>query len=342
MSVKKRSAAPARTDAHLLAAATPRLRVGFVLLPNFTLTAFAGFVDALRLAADEGDRSRPLQCAWTVLGEPGARIESSCAVTVIASQSFGDPRDFDYIAIVGGLLHGGQKVPRGALQYLRRAAAAGVNLIGLCTGSFVLARAGLLEGYLACVSWFHREEFLREFARSKVVSNQMYVVDRDRLTCAGGTSVVHLAAHLIERAVDRGSAVKALRIMIEEQPLPARTLQPEPAVAESGADTLVKKAMLLLEQNLTAPLGMTTVARTLGIGRRQLERRFRQDIGLSPSDYRLKLRLQRSRWLLKHTDLRLVDIAFECGFQSSAHFSRVIRQAFNCSPKQLRAQNVAL
>lgn len=338
MSIQKRHAVFAQTKAHLVEAAAPLIRVGFVLLPRFTLTAFAGFVDALRLAADEGDRSRPLRCAWSVLGQAQARIESSCGVSVVAENEFTDPCDFDYIVVVGGLLHGGQKIPRGVLPYLRRAAAAGVRMVGLCTGSFALAKAGLLDGHLACVSWFHREEFLREFPRCKVVSNQMYVVDRNRLTCAGGTSVVHLAAHIIERAVNRASAVKALRIMIEKQPLPSRTLQPEFALSDSGSDSLVKKAMLLLEQNLASPLQVTGVARTLGIGRRQLERRFRRDIGLSPSDYRLRLRMERSRWLLEHTDLRVVDIAFECGFQSSAHFSRVIRKAFSCAPLQLRAR----
>jgi len=271
------------------------------------------------------------------LGQKDTFIEASCGVKVVTSDDFADPTGFDYIAVVGGLLHGGQKIPRGVLPYLRRAAATGVKLVGLCTGSFALARAGLLDGHLACVSWFHREDFLREFPKCKVVSNQMYVVDRNRLTCAGGTSVVHLAAYIIERAINRASAVNALRIMIERQPLPPRTLQPEHVLSESGSDSLVRKAMLLLEQNLAVPVRIASLANTLQIGRRQLERRFHRDIGLSPSDYRQRLRMERSRWLLEHTDLQVAEIAFECGFQSSAHFSRVIRRVFGCTPLQLRA-----
>lgn len=321
--------------------AAPLLRVGFILLPRFTLTAFAGFIDALRLAADEGDRSRPLHCSWTVLGEKGMLVPSSCGVSVMTSEDLLDPHAFDYLVVVGGLLHGGQKVPRGVLGYLRRAAAANVKLVGLCTGSFVLARGGLLEGHLACISWFHREEFQREFPGCKIVSNQLYVVDRNRLTCAGGTSVVHLAAHIIERTVNRASAVKALRIMIEEQPQPPRTLQPEHVLSESGNDSLVKKAMLLLEQSLSAPLHITKIARSLQIGRRQLERRFHRDIGLTPSGYRQTLRMERARWLLEHTDLQVAEVAFECGFQSSAHFGRVVRRTFSCTPLQLRARGRA-
>lgn len=313
------------------------LSIGFLLLPQFTLTAFAGFVDALRLAADEGDRSRQRRCRWEILGQSGQQVTSSCGAVIAPTAPRDDPGAYDHLVVVGGLLHGGQKVPAGTEAFLREAAGRGVKLVGLCTGSFVLARAGLLDGHVACVSWFHREEFEAEFPDCRVVSNQMFVVDRDRLTCAGGTSVVHLAAYLIERHIGRASAVKALRIMIEEQPLPSRTLQPEAVMSVRSKDELVHKAMLLLEQQLHAPTSIEALCEPLGVGRRQLERRFQRDIGLSPAAYRQTLRLDRARWLLSHTDLEITAIALECGFQDGAHFARVVRQAHGMSPRQLRA-----
>ena len=336
----------ARRMSHARGATRPqkieaKLRVGFVLTPRFTLTAFAGFVDALRLAADEGDRSRPQLCRWDVLGNEGSPIFSSCGVGVLPTAPFTSTEAYDYLVVVGGLLHGGQQVPARLYAALREAAAKGVKLVGLCTGSFVLARAGLLDGHVACVSWFHRGEFTDEFPRCRVLSNQMFVVDRDRLTCAGGTSVVHLAAHLIEKAIGRSSAVKALRIMIEEQPLPSRTLQPEAVISERSTDTVVHKAMLALEQQLQAPVPIERICESLGIGRRQLERRFKSDIGLGPSEYRQKLRLERARWLLEHTDLNVTEIALECGFHDSAHFSRIVRKALGVSPRQWRVARTA-
>src|SRR5690242_5488242 len=92
---------------------SPKLRVGFVAAHQFTLTAFAGFVDALRLAADEGDRSRPLDCEWTLLGDTSSPIRSSCGATVQPWSEMERPERFDYIVVVGGLLHGGQKVSAG-------------------------------------------------------------------------------------------------------------------------------------------------------------------------------------------------------------------------------------
>jgi len=319
--------------------ASPRLRVAFVLAPRFTLTAFAGFVDALRLAADEGDRSRPRLIRWEVLGsEP---VRASCGAAVQPTAPLANAADWDCVVVVGGLLHGGQRMTPAADGFLREAASAGCRLVGLCTGSFVLARAGLMDGHLACVSWFHREDFEAEFPGHHVVSNRMFVVDRERLTCAGGTSVVHLAAHLIEQALDRASATKALRIMIEDQPLPATALQPEEVLTERATDPLVRKAMLQLEQRLHEPLPVEDLCARLGLGRRQLERRFQRDVGLSPAAYRLRLRLERARWLLVNSDLEVATVSLECGFQDAAHFARAVRQAFGRSPRQLRAEGRA-
>lgn len=317
-------------------AVAPKLRVGFLLAPRFTLTAFAGFVDALRLAADEGDRSRSLLARWEIIDTNNGPVTSSCGATVAPTAPLDAPQQYDYIVVVGGLLHGGQRVPPRLTAFLREAAKAGVKLVGLCTGSFILARAGLLDGYVACVSWFHREEFSAEFPECSLITNQMFVVDRDRLTCAGGTSVVHLAAHIIERSISRASAVKALRIMIEEQPLPSRTLQPEQVMSVSSRDSVVRKAMLLIEQQLHSPLPIDTLCQPLGISRRQLERRFQQDVGLCPAEYRSKLRIERARWLLQNTDLDVTEVSFECGFQDGASFSRFVRKALQQSPRQLR------
>src|SRR4051812_21204559 len=103
---------PGRTrQASPPAVGVPKLRVGFVLAHRFTLTAFAGFADALRLAADEGDRSRPVQCQWSVLGSSSSPVVSSCGATVQPWDEMESPERFDYIVVVGGLLHGGQTVP---------------------------------------------------------------------------------------------------------------------------------------------------------------------------------------------------------------------------------------
>lgn len=313
-----------------------KLRIGFILAPRFTLTAFAGFVDALRLAADEDDRSRRIDCDWAILGNPSEPIVSSCGVTVHPWKPLGDPSEFDYIVVVGGLLHGGQKVPAGTNPFLRRAARARIPLVGLCTGSFILARAGLMDGYSACVSWFHRDDFIEEFPGLHVETNHMFTIDRDRMTCAGGTSVVHLAAHLIERHLGRAKAIKSLRIMIEDSPVPSNAWQPEAIVNHRVRDNMVREAMLIIEQHLTEAHLLSGLSRSLGVSARQIERRFVDAVGMTPREYRLRLRLSRAKWMLENTDRSVTEIGLDCGFTDCSHFSRTFRNRFQIQPSSAR------
>ncbi len=320
---------------------TPKLKVAFVLTPRFTLTAFAGFVDVLRLAADEGDRSRQLECHWTVLGDEGASMASSSGAEVLAWEPMEAPERFDYIVVVGGLLHQGQQVPAAVYAFLKSAAKAGVPLVGLCTGSFVLARAGLLNGHVTCVSWFHREDFTQEFPHLRLVTNQMYMVDRDRMTCAGGTSVVHLAAHLIEKHCGRAFANKSLRILLEDQRLPSNTPQPEAEIARKAQDWFVRRAMLLIEQRLSQPDPINKVVSSLGIGIRQLERRFFADVGITMREFRSQLRLARARWMIENTDLSVTEIGLECGFGGCSHFSRAFAAHYRVRPSAVRRNSIS-
>jgi len=314
------------------------MKVAFVLADRFTLSAFAGFVDVLRLAADEGDRSRPISCSWVVLGRPGEPIRSSCGLEVLPQGPLESPESFDYVVVVGGLLHGGQRLVPGTLPFLQQAARASVPLVGVCTGSFVLARAGLLKGHVVSVSWFHRDEFIAAFPELPVAVDRQYVVDRNRITCAGGISVVHLAAELVERHLGRAAATKSLRILIQGRQVASRALQPEPVVTRPAQDHLVRQAMLQLEDALKGAVSVAAVARALGVSPRQLERRFKADIGLTPSDFKVRLRLARAAWLMEHTDMPVTQVALDCGYSDASHFSRVFLAHFDRRPTTMRRE----
>jgi transcriptional regulator GlxA family with amidase domain len=117
----------------------PDLRVGFMLAPRFTLIAFASFIECLRHAADEADRSRQIHCRWRVVSSTLDPVEASCGVPVTPNTTFPDPASFDYIAVVGGLLPSCLDLPATSYEYLEAAHGKGVPLAGLCTGSFILA-----------------------------------------------------------------------------------------------------------------------------------------------------------------------------------------------------------
>lgn len=312
------------------------LRVGFVLCADFTLVAFSAFVDTLRLAADEGDRSRPIHCRWDVLSHDLDTIRSSAGIEVKPTRVFGDPADFDYIVTVGGLLHG-QRSTRQQADFLRKAAALGVPLVGLCTGSFVLARLGLMEGVRCCVSWYHHEAFTAEFPDVPSTSEALYVVENDRLTCAGGTSVVHLASHIIESFGGKSRAEKALRILIENDIQPDTALQPAPLYSDRAKDARIRRAMLLIERNIENPISCEFIARQSHLSVRQLERLFKTELGISPTAYAERLRMARAHDLLANSREPLHQIAIRCGYKNHSHFSMRFKMAYGISPSALRA-----
>lgn len=315
----------------------PRLTIGFLLAPRFTLCAFANFVDVLRLAADEGDRSRPILCRWSILSPTMEPVRSSCGVAVQPDARPGDPRRFDYLVVVGGLIDEVERLDPAAVAVLREAAAEGVPLVGVCTGAFVLHAAGLMNGYRCCVSWFHREDFLVRFEGLEPVADRIFVVDRDRLTCSGGVSAAHLAAYLVDRHVGRAAARKSLSIMIIDDALPAD--RPQPALPEDlhTADPLVRRALGLMRETMTAPVPVEKLAARLGVPRRRLERHFRQTLSLTPGQAARKLRLGQARLMLATTGRSISDIAAETGFCDASHLARVFRAEEGTTPDAWRA-----
>ncbi len=314
----------------------PRLSVAFILARKFTLCAFANFVDVLRLAADEGDRSRPIFCDWTVLSDTMNPVASSCGVTVQPNERLGDPRKFDYIIVVGGLIDEIPNLSPEYLRYLQRAAAVGVPLGGICTGAFILHRAGLMKGYRCCVSWFHHADFLEQFDGLKPVSDQIFIVDRDRLTCSGGASSAHMAAYLVEKHISHAQARKSLHIMIIDDALHEDKAQPGIPIDLTTNDALVKKALILMQQHMSAPLSTARVASRLGVSRRQLERHFQNAIGIAPTAAYKIMRMDQAEFLLRRSEDSITRIAAETGFCDTSHFIRSFREKHGVTPAAYR------
>jgi transcriptional regulator GlxA family with amidase domain len=318
-------------------AAQPAVSVGFVLANNFTLSALSLFIDALRLAADEGDHSRPIRCRWTVMASKAEPVRASCGLLVSPTSGFLDPKQFNYIVVVGGLLHAGRQIDGETERYLREAGRLGVPLIGVCTGSFILARAGLMEGRRCCVSWYHYRDFLEEFPDHHPVADRLFVVDRDRITCSGGSGVADLAAFLIERRLGRAIAQKSLHVLLLHRARLGSDAQPHPPIETSSADERVGRALLLMEQNMADPLPIATIAARLHLSMRQLERLFHGALGERPAIIYRRLRLRYARWLLENTERSITDVAFETGFSDSAHFSRQFKDFFGATPSSARS-----
>lgn len=318
----------------------PRLRIGIVLLPSFSMTPLSALIDVLRLAADNDDRSRSIDCSWTIVGERSMR--SSAGVRIAPDVAFCEPERFDYVVVCGGLLEGHDFDSAPIEQFVRRATAAGVPLVGLCTGSFLLARMGLMAGRTTCVSWFHQRDFVAEFPHLRATSEQIFLIDGNRITCAGGAAAIHLGLALVARHCGPARLEKVRRIMQVESPQPASAPQPQPMAGFGVADTRTRRAMLFIEQRLSSPPSTDEIARHVHTSERHLSRLFRKAVGQSPAQYVRRLRLDHARTLLRETCKSISEVALDTGFVDCSHFCRAFRSTYGVSPGEARQRPARL
>src|SRR6266850_2094729 len=196
------------------AAVRPPLSVAFLLLPEFTLLALTGFIEALRHAADRGDRSRQLHCKWTILGTHLTPVRASCGIEVAPWEVLRPIPECDYLVVVGGLTSAHGRVQRELVDFIRRAYDDGTTVVGLCTATFILARAGILDASRCCVHHFHLDEFRKTYPCVEPVADQLFIADRRVITCAGGSGTTDLALHLIEQHFGASMAAKVASQMV--------------------------------------------------------------------------------------------------------------------------------
>jgi transcriptional regulator GlxA family with amidase domain len=312
-----------------------KTRFGFILARNFTLSPLSLFIDSLRLAGDDGDLSRRRVFDWQILGD-GLPIRSSCGLELMPTSRFGSPHEYDNIVVVGGLLGQQPPITTNAEMFLLAAAREAKPITALCTGSFVLARFGLLDGYAACVSWFHIREFRSQFPQVRASADRLFEVDRDRATCSGGSGAADLASYFVSAVLGDQAAEKASKILIMDRIRTTRDAQPISDMFAGAVSISVRRALLLMESNLQRPLEIKQIAQSAGRSRRQLERLFGLELDISPKEAYVALRIARAAELLATSDILVSDVGYEVGFTNAGHFSRVFRQFVGRSPSDLR------
>jgi len=313
------------------------LRVGILLWPQFPLLSLAGLCDALRHAADVGDQSRQMRCTWSVLGVPGRPIRASCGVEIPIQESLATDLEFDYIAIIGGLLPSIADADRRYVEFLRRADAAGTPIIGICTGTFALARFDLMNGKRACIHPFHVQDWLRLHPKLPYTTHCDYIFDGNRLTCAGGISIIELAAELIRLHCGGDRAAKVVHQMTVAHKGAQSHVARRHALGYASIESdKLRQAVMLMEKNLATPLEIGVIAKLVDSNPKQLERAFLKETGQSPSEFYRNSRLKYGRWLLATSDMPISEIAFESGFADAPHFIRHFQQLYGVAPGKLR------
>ena len=223
------------------------------------------------------------------------------------------------------------------LRWLRRLSARGMILGSTCTGSYVLAKAGLLDGYRCSVHWENFASLTDSFPHIQV-SQSLYTIDRGRMTSSGGIAPIDMMLHFVHRQCGPGISAGVAEQFTCDRIRSADDQQRVPLNHDIAR--LSKKLVMaveLMEANIREPISQAELAAYVDLSRRQLQRLFHKYLECKPSRYYLRLRLRRARELLLQTSLSLVEISEQTGFVSSSHFSKSYKENFGHSPSSERS-----
>ena len=306
---------------------------GFLQVPNYSMIAFSSAIEPLRMANRNAGREL---YRWSVYTIDGLPEKASNGLEITPNDSIEHANDIDALFVCGGA-DIGEAWSRQLQFALRRIAKrSNVRLGALCTGSYLLARAGLLDGYKCTIHWENIASLREEFPEVRV-SDDLFIIDRDRITSAGGQASMDMMLQLIHdrhgsqlvTQISEQFMCERIRSSDDRQRIPLH-------LALGSNQPKLTEAVTLMEANIEEPISLDELSSYVDISRRQLERLFQKHLNCVPTRYYLNLRLNRARLLLLQTSKSIVDIALACGFISAPHFSKCYRDLFGIPPRDER------
>lgn len=220
-----------------------------------------------------------------------------------------------------------QPIPAGVIRALQAALKRGVRVASICTGAFVLAASGTLDGLRATTHWLAAGELARRFPAIRVEPDVLYVDNGRVLTSAGAAAGLDLCLHMVRR--DLGARIAANTARAAVMPLERSGGQAQFIIhKEPETDESVAPLLSWIEHHLKSRLTLSSVARHAAMSTRTLSRRFRDQVGASPAQWIAKARVRRAQHLLETTRLSIEQVATETGFRSASvlreHFSTIV------------------
>ena len=307
-------------------------RFVFLLTPKLSMIALASAVDPLRLANRMSGRE---VYAWSFVSETANAVACSNGARIEVDGGLSDLHR-DSIVIVTSGVDAHEAATKPTLTWLRKQSRIGVKIGAVCTGTLILARAGLLDGKRCTIHWENQAAFREEFLDIEL-TNRLYEIDGDRFTCAGGAAATDMMLSLIAHDVGPETAGLVADQAIHTPVRGDRDEQRLSVPARIGVrHPKLVSIIQTMEQNLEEPISPSILAQDAQMSTRQLERLFRRYLNRSPKRYYMELRLQKARNLLLQTEMSVINVALACGFTSPSHFSKCYRAHFNRTPYRER------
>lgn len=304
-------------------------RVTFLLLPNLSMLAFTSAIEPLRIANQLTGKAL---YEWRTVSEDGQPVRCSNGIEIVVDGALGKTAPTGSVFVCSGI-EPTASTSKQAADWVRRQWRTGHIVGGLCTGAYTLAKAGILEGRTFTLHWENIAPF-REAFPDLDPREQIYAIDDRIMTCGGGSAATDLFLSLIHARYGPLLCQSILNMCLHA----THRADTERQRVSTSAIIGIRNAKLVgiinyLEDHLDeGELALDDVVKQYGTSRRQLERMFKEHVGVSPKRYLSDLRLLRGRSLLAETDMSVTEVAVACGFNSPTTFSKRFRDAFGASP----------
>ena len=304
------------------------LRIGLALPPGFQMMSLAA-LSAFELAnVSAGEKLYQVR----LLSESGGLLPGSLGMP-IGTQRFGKP-DFDTL-IVSGLL-----VPapssKGLISYVRRALPACRRVAAICTGAFILAEAGLLDGRRATTHWLFARDLQSQHPRIKVEEDRIFIIDGPVWTSAGMSAGIDLALGMIEKDHGLELSRNVARKLVVHHRRAGGQSQHSALLEMSPASDRIQSALSYAERNLHKPLSVERLAEAAHLSPRQFSRAFRAETGQSPAKAVEHLRVEAARVMIEQSRHPIDVVAARTGFADRERMRRAFLRAFGQPPQALR------
>lgn len=310
------------------------LRVGIYAKPGFALLSYSALVDIMRAANLLSD-TPCFEIVHVCLSGTVSASSAGASVTGVSPQVAGD--SFDLFFVVAGS-NAVQADEPGLVPYLRRLDRRGVTLGGVSGGPVILARAGLMAQRRMTVHWDHYQEMMTNHPEL-LLERALYIRDRRRMTCAGGTAAVDMMHGVIAEIWGAAFARRVADWFLQTEIRPAQGPQKAGLAERYGtANATILSALEIMGNHLSDPVSFHQLAEIVGVSSRQLSRLFQAHLRQSPMQVGMQMRIELAQDLLRRSSMKLIEIAQATGFGNPAHFSARFRAETGQSPSEFRKQ----
>jgi transcriptional regulator GlxA family with amidase domain len=307
------------------------IRVDLLALPGSSLLTLSSAAEPLRAANRQSGR---MVFDWRFVSLDGEPPATSSGIAWPVSGRLDPAIRADIFAVVAGF-GAARLTDRKLIAHVYRAARTASLVLGIESGAWLLARAGLLDEHRAATHWEDFEDFAAAFPDVDLRPDR-YVIDGRFITTSGASPTFDMVVDLIGRILGRPLALDVASSFVHDELKAPGDPQVNAMLGNAHHDPRLVRAVRIMETNIDAPLSIAAIAKRVSMSARGLEQLFARQIGETPGAYFLSLRLAAARRLVDDTRLSMTGIASRTGFSSQPSFSRAFRRQYGLSPSQSR------